>query len=76
MNERDQEALAVVGRRIAERRHKAGLSQEALAERTGLHRTYIGSVERGGRNLTITSLLVVARGVGCKPSELLAEAGL
>jgi len=76
VNERDQEALAVVGRRIAERRHKAGLSQEALAERTGLHRTYIGSVERGGRNLTITSLLVVARGVGCKPSELLAEAGL
>lgn len=49
-----------------------GLSQEELAVRCGLHRTYISSVERGERNITIESLFALARGLGCDPRELLA----
>lgn len=71
-----ERVLRAVGTAIAARRRASGLSQEQLAERSGLHRTYIGAVERGIRNPTITSLAQLARGLACQPSELLAEAGL
>jgi len=45
-----------IGKRIRTYRLQAGLSQEKLAERAGLHPTYIGQVERGEKNLTIESL--------------------
>ena len=45
-----------VGRRLRSYRLALGLSQERLAERAGLHPTYIGQVERGEKNLTIESL--------------------
>lgn len=45
-----------VGARIRLFRKKAGLSQESLAEKADLHYTYIGQVERGEKNITITSL--------------------
>lgn len=44
-------------------RRSAGLSQEELAHRSGLHRTYVGSVERGERNPTVTTLLTLAKGL-------------
>ena len=71
-----ERVLRAVGTAIAARRRGSGLSQEQLAERSGLHRTYIGAVERGIRNPTITSLARLARGLACQPSDLLAEAGL
>ena len=64
-----------LGKAIANRRLKAGLSQESLGEIAALHRTYVGSVERGERNITIASLEAISRGLGCRPSELLREAG-
>jgi transcriptional regulator with XRE-family HTH domain len=67
------------GKRLTEvlaanlRRHRSAthLSQEALAERCGLHRTYVGSVERGERNVTLSSLEVLARALGVSVPELL-----
>ncbi|HEY2392296.1 MAG TPA: helix-turn-helix transcriptional regulator [Candidatus Angelobacter sp.] len=52
-------------------RRKMQLSQEALAERCGLHRTYVGSVERGERNVTLSSLEVLARALGVSVPTLL-----
>ena len=56
-------------------RLSAGLSQEALADRAGLHRTYISSVERGLRNVTLQSIFVLADALGVDPRDLLAPDG-
>ena len=45
---------------IREYRHEHGLSQEDFADQCGLHRTYVGSVERGERNVTLSTLEVFA----------------
>jgi transcriptional regulator with XRE-family HTH domain len=52
-------------------RREKQLSQESLAELCGLHRTYVGSVERGERNVTLSSLEVLARALGVSVPELL-----
>ncbi|WHZ17101.1 MAG: hypothetical protein OJF52_003953 [Nitrospira sp.] len=51
-----KDVLSRLGRRIRELRLKAGLTQEQLAERADLHPTYLGSVERGERNLSLNNL--------------------
>jgi transcriptional regulator with XRE-family HTH domain len=62
--------LVTLGQNIRTVRQSLKISQEALAERSGLHRTYICDVERGRRNLSFCSLLMVARGLGSTVSEL------
>jgi transcriptional regulator with XRE-family HTH domain len=47
------------------------LSQEALAERTGLHRTYMGSVERGERNVSLDNIYRLAEALGVSAGSLL-----
>jgi transcriptional regulator with XRE-family HTH domain len=71
--ERDSIQRAV-GKAIRRRRETAGLSQEALAAESGLHRTYIGSVERGERNLSLQNLQAISGALNCTASELLHEA--
>jgi transcriptional regulator with XRE-family HTH domain len=56
--------LTQVGRRIRAIREGKGISQEALAEKSSLHRTYIGGVERGLRNPSLKSLQRIAKGLG------------
>jgi transcriptional regulator with XRE-family HTH domain len=53
-------------------RVSVGLSQEALAGRAGLHRTYVSSIERGERNVSIQNIFRIAKALGVDPRELLA----
>jgi transcriptional regulator with XRE-family HTH domain len=69
-------ALVEVGGVIRRRREDIGLSQEELGHLCDLHRTYIGSVERGERNLTLSSLLAIAHALQLSPHELLQRAKL
>ena len=63
-------ALAVNLRRL---RTKLGLSQEQFAERCGLHRTYIGAIERGERNVTLKTLRQIAESIDLAPLDLLTR---
>ena len=62
-----------VGRNLRAYRLERGLSQEAFADQLGVHRTYMGGVERGERNLTLKSLEKMAEQIGVEARELLAE---
>jgi len=58
---------------VRELRQARGLSQEGLAERSGLHRTYISSLERGQRNVGIDNVRALARALDVTPSTLFEE---
>lgn len=62
----------VVGERIRVYRNRAGYSQEELAEKAGLHNTYIGQLERGEKNATLESIEKVSRALEI-PLEILME---
>jgi transcriptional regulator with XRE-family HTH domain len=66
------------GLAVRRERERKGLSQEGLAERADLHRTYIGSVERGERNLSLANVEALAKALDLSPSKLmeLAETSL
>ena len=63
-----------VGRNLRAHRLARGLSQEAFADVLGVHRTYMGGVERGERNLTLKSVERIAERIGVEPLALLAAA--
>jgi transcriptional regulator with XRE-family HTH domain len=58
-------------RRVREFRQRLGLSQDELAHKAGLHRTYIGAIERNERNITLRTLARLAVALRCCPAELL-----
>ncbi|WP_428630956.1 helix-turn-helix domain-containing protein [Sphingopyxis sp.] len=67
-----QTTLEIIARNVRLRRHTLGISQEELAERAGLHRTYVGAVERAEKNLTISSLEKLAIGLKTTVASLVA----
>lgn len=62
-----------VGLNIRENRRRAGLTQEALAERCDMHTVEIGRAERGLRDLRISTVVKIARGLGIPACELLRD---
>ncbi|SDN02440.1 helix-turn-helix domain-containing protein [Actinomyces ruminicola] len=60
-----------VGRNLRTYRLQRGLSQEAFADLLGVHRTYMGGIERGERNLTLKSLERIAEQIGVDVRELM-----
>jgi transcriptional regulator with XRE-family HTH domain len=65
--------LAQFGRRVRALRDERGWSQEELAERAGIHRTYVGGIERGLRNIALVNISRIAKAFGLSLSELFAE---
>ncbi len=61
------------GKRIRRLRQSRGLSQEALADLAGVHRTYMGGIERGERNVSLKNLEAIANALSVSMAELLTE---
>lgn len=64
---------AILAENVRTFRSKHCYSQEALADICGLHRTYIGSIERGERNISLSTLEVLARALDVTVPELLTQ---
>jgi len=58
------------GKRLRDLRLARGLSQEELAFRSGVHRTYLGGIERGKRNPSLKNVVAIAKALGITLSEL------
>jgi transcriptional regulator with XRE-family HTH domain len=68
------ELQRTVGRNLRAYREAKGLSQEAFADLLGVHRTYMGGIERGERNLTLRSLERIAERIELDPASLVRNA--
>jgi transcriptional regulator with XRE-family HTH domain len=68
------QAHVALGRAIRAHRAVLGISQEALADRSGLHRTYVGGIERGERNPSFTNIVRLADALELPASRLLQSA--
>lgn len=68
---RQDPVTAAFGARVRAARLAKGLSQEGLAEATGLHRTYVGTAERGLRNVSLHNILRLAKALDVAPGQLL-----
>jgi transcriptional regulator with XRE-family HTH domain len=66
--------LVAFGAAVRRLRTARGLSQEGLAELAGVHRTYVGGIERGERNVSLLSIDRLAVALSVPPSALMAEA--
>jgi transcriptional regulator with XRE-family HTH domain len=65
--------LKTIGSNVKTHRVKLGLSQEELADLAGVHRTYIGAVERAEKNISALSLAKISKALKIKPERLLSE---
>lgn len=70
-----REVLERFGKCVRERRTELHISQEELASRSNLHRTYIGGIERGERNITLLNFFELAKALETAPSVLLEGLG-
>jgi len=68
-----QDSARIVAENVKRLRLQPGWSQEDCAEKCNLHRTYIGSVERGERNITLATLDTIAAAFGVSSVELLTK---
>ncbi len=66
-----QRILVKFGHKVRSERKRLGLSQEKLAARAGVHRTYIGMIERAEKNITLENIEKIAKALQIKISDLL-----
>jgi len=66
----DKSILVLFGNKVSKLRKDLNLSQEELAFKSGLHRTYIGMIERAERNITLLNIEKIAKGLGVSIDEL------
>ncbi len=62
------------GQAVRHFRAKLGISQEELAQRAGLHRTYVGDIERGERNVALDNIFILARALNVSVADLMRQA--
>jgi transcriptional regulator with XRE-family HTH domain len=75
MPPQDCQLVSVFALNVRRRRLELSLSQEELAERAGVHRTYVGMLERGEKNVTIYNIERLARALDLESWELLKRKG-
>ena len=68
-----RQILVDFGNKVRTARIKLGWSQEELAERAGVHRTYIGMIERAEKNATLDSISKIAKALNIRPDLLLKD---
>ena len=66
-----REVLVKFGKKVRDERTKLGLSQEELASRAGVHRTYIGMIERGEKNITLLNMEKFASALNLELRQLI-----
>jgi len=66
----DKDILIKFGKKVRQERIKRGFSQESFAEKVGVHRTYIGMVERAEKNITLININKIAKALGMKLADL------
>jgi len=69
----NQNILDKFGIKVRKHRMLLNISQEQLAERAGLHRTYIGMIERGEKNITLINIKKISTALGVSVNELLDD---
>lgn len=67
----NKKTLLIFGSYLKEVRKIQGLSQEELAEKVGVHRTYVGMIERGEKNITLLNILKISKALNIPPQNLL-----
>ncbi len=63
--------FSILGANVRNLRLKRKLTQEKLAEICDLHRTYVGAIERGDRNVSLKNIVIIADALNVEPAELL-----
>jgi len=67
----EKNILKRFGNNVRSARKEIGWSQEVLSNKSGLHRTYIGSIEKGGRNVSLINIERIAKALNVKMADLL-----
>lgn len=71
MKNKDDNILIAFGENVRALRKALDLSQEELAEKVDLHRTYIGMIERGEKNITLLNIIALANALGVSPAKMM-----
>ncbi len=72
-NRKKTKARIEFGQKVRRIRYDLDLSIEKLAEKADLHPNYVGSVERGERNIALENILTLAKALGCSPKDLMPK---